>query len=51
MNWCREIMKMAVQPGNRRVLNPRRTITVRRRVEHLRTLGGTAISVVAAGHS
>ena len=31
MHYCRETTKMGVQPGNRRVLVPRRTCTVRRR--------------------
>ena len=51
MNYCRETTKMGVPPGNRGVLVPRRTRTVRRRGRHPRTPGRTAISVVAAGDS
>ena len=47
MNCCRETGEMGVPPGNRRVLVPRRTWMVRRRGQHLRTPGRTAISVVA----
>ena len=49
MNCCGETAKMGVPPGNRRVLVPRRTSTVRRRGQHPRTPGRTGISVVAAG--
>jgi len=48
MNCYRETTKMDVPPGNRRVLVPRRTWTVRRRGRHPRTSGRTAIPVVAA---
>jgi len=51
MNYFRETMKMGVPPGNRRVLVPRRTKTVRRRGRHPRTPGRTAISRVAASDS
>jgi hypothetical protein len=51
MNFCRDTAKMAVPPGNRRVLVPRRTWTVRRGSRQPRTPGRTAISVVAAGDS
>jgi hypothetical protein len=45
MNLCRETVKMAVPPppGNRRGLNPRRTLTVRSRVQGPRTPGRTVI--------
>jgi len=51
MNSCGEIAKMVVPPDNRRVLDPRRTLTVRRRVQHPRTAGRMAISVVAVDYS
>jgi hypothetical protein len=62
MNYCRETAKMAVPPGNRRLLGPRRTLRVRRREVTLEDAGlparraysserRTAISVVAASDS
>ena len=51
MNCSRETVKMGVPPGNHSVLDPRRTKTVRRRVQHPRTPGRTARSAVAAGDS
>jgi hypothetical protein len=47
MNCRRETVEMAVPPGNRRGLDPRRTWKVRRRGRHPRTPGRMAISVVA----
>ena len=51
MNLCRETVKMAVPPGNRRDLYPRRTITVRRRVQGPRRSGRTVVSTVGAADS
>jgi len=51
MNLCRETVKMDVPPGNRRALNPRRTRTVRRRVQGPRTPGRKALSRVGAADS
>ena len=66
MNCCRETVKMGVParhrestrsgeaggpPGDHRVLDPRHTWMVRRRVHHPRTSGRTSISAVAAGDS
>jgi hypothetical protein len=51
MNCSRETIKMGVPSGNRRVLDLRRTLMVRRKVRHPRTPGRTPISVVAAGDS
>lgn len=46
MHLCRETVKMAVPPGNRRGSNPRRTRIVRRRFRGPRTPGRTGISTV-----
>jgi len=46
-----EIVEMVVPPGNRRGLDLRRTVWVRRKVRDPRTPGRTAISAIAAGGS
>ena len=51
MDGCCETVEMAVMPGNRRELDPRRTCTVRYRGRHPRTPGRKVRYTVAAGNS
>jgi hypothetical protein len=51
MNRCDENTEVAVPPGTRRVLVPRRTSMVRRRDPQPRTHGRTGKSVVAVSYS